>query len=265
MIPHASVIFFKMERQKINEWIDRFNEGSLKGEDLNTFIQMLHDDPELRKEVAIDREINRMLEQRELLEFREAVLKAGKRPSPGRWRWLLLAAMVVVLLSAGGYFLFRTLPTRDVPAKDQLAERPVKTPGEGTVKELPAKPSKQAEKSQDATPHRKKVLLAEAFTPCPSLEHLVGETTRAEGIILLGPLPEITVRRGDTVQFSWRMSGKDSLKILFYDNQEQQILIAVPDAPDSYSFPTGSYHRGLYYWKFLKDDQLVTAGKIRCE
>lgn len=265
MIPHASVIFFKMERQKINEWIDRFNEGSLKGEDLATFIQMLHDDPELRKEVKIDREINRMLEERELLEFREAVLKAGKRSSPGKSRWFLLAAVVIVLLSAGGYFLFRTVPTQDIPAKERLAERPTRAPGEVAVKEIPAKTGKEAEKSQEVTPRRKKVLLAESFTPCPSLEHLVGETTRAEGIILLGPLPEITVRRGDTVQFSWRMSGEDSLKILFYDNHGRQIMIAEPGIAHSYSFSTGSYQRGLYYWKFLEDDQLVTAGKIRCE
>lgn len=265
MIPHASVIFFKMERQKINEWIDRFNEGSLKGEDLATFIQMLHDDPELRKEVNVDREINRMLEERDLLEFREAVLKAGKRSSPGKWRWFLLAATVVVLLSAGGYYLFRTLPTADIPEKSRLAEHPTRAPGEVPLKELPTTIGKEAEKSKEVIPHREKVLLAKSFTPCPSLEHLVGETTRAEGIILLEPLSEITVSRGDTVQFSWRMTGKDSLKILFYDNHEQQILIAVPDTPDRYSFPTGSYQRGLYYWKLLKDDQLVTAGKIRCE
>ena len=53
-----------MEREKINEWIVRYNEGTLDGEELEMFLRMLEHDEELRREVSVDQEINRVLEEK---------------------------------------------------------------------------------------------------------------------------------------------------------------------------------------------------------
>jgi hypothetical protein len=255
-----------MEREKISEWIVRYNEGTLEGKELEAFLRMLQDDPDLRKEVAVDLEINRILEERDLLEFREAILNARKSPKSGRPRWFLLAATLLLLVSAGGYLLYQAFFRSDVQdhqgritaaKQDTTMQGKMNAPGEKTVK--------TDSNAREPGTIRKTDLLAQNFVPLPSLESLVGVVTRADGIILEEPGYNLRIRQGDPVRFRWTTSGPDRIGIQVFDNRGFKILSEGNIGNNEYLLKTGSMKPGLYYWKILKNDQLVTVGKIRID
>jgi hypothetical protein len=248
-----------MRTDRINEWIVKYNEGSLDGCDLEEFIRLLAEDPELRKELRLDKEIDLMLQERDLLEFRKAILKARQGNSPGNRRWFLLAATLAVLLTGGGFVLYRALflaKSEHPQISSQITSEEKGKPG--IVKTGPGV-------STDSVPEPKNPLLAERFFPLNSLENLVGESTRADDILLLEPESALKIHSGDTVTFAWKTESSDPVEICLFDNTGRKVLTVRPTGKLNYLMKTGKLKPGLYYWKLLKNDQLVTAGKIRME
>jgi len=248
-----------MRTERINEWIVKYNEGSLEGSDLEEFIKLLAEDPELRKELQLDQEIDRMLQERDLLEFRKAILKAREGNSPGKLRWFLLAATLAVLLTGGGFVLYRALFLAK-PESPQISEQA--DPGEKKKQEIPRTGSSI---NADSVQDRRKDLLAERFIPLNSLESIVGEVTRADDIVLERPASALKIKCGETVTFSWTTESSDPVEICLFDNTGRKVLVIRPAGKTNYLMKTGNLKPGLYYWKLLKNDQLVTAGKIRME
>jgi hypothetical protein len=253
-----------MEREKISEWIVRYNEGTLEGEELEAFLRMLQDDPDLRKEVAVDLEINRMLEERELLEFREAVMNARKGSKSRRPKWFLLAATLLLLASAGGYLLYYAFFRSEAQdhqgmitaiKQDTTLQSKANAPAEKTVKD--------DSNARESAVTRNTTLLAQNFLPLPSLESLVGEVTRADGIIIGEPAFDLRIRQGDPVRFRWTTGETDRVGIQVFDNRGFKILSEGTIGNKEYLLKTGSMKPGLYYWKFLQNGLLVTVGKIR--
>lgn len=248
-----------MRTERINEWIVKYNEGSLDGSDLEEFIKLLAEDPELRKELQLDLEIDRILQERDLLEFRKVILKAREGNSPGKLRWFLLAATIAVLLTAGGFVLYRALflAKSESPQISKQSNAPeYDKPGIGKTGPVD---------KTDSVPEQKKLLFAEHFVPLVSLESIVGEVTRADDIVLERPVSAIKISCGETVTFSWKTESSDPVVICLFDNTGKKVQTVRPTGKSNYLMKTGNLRPGLYYWKLLKNDQLVTAGKIRME
>jgi hypothetical protein len=255
-----------MEREKINEWIVRYNEGTLEGEELETFLLMLKDDPDLRKEVRVDQEINRMLEERDLLEFREAVLKARQGKPSGRTGWLLLAAMVLVLASVGGYVIYQALFNGKLPvSKQSVTEARSDSVSSNETPDHKGQSVGHNPKPEDSIASHHRMMLAENFVPLTSLESLVGVVTRADGIIVEKPAYVLNIRQGAEVRFRWNTQENAPVEVMFFDNRGNKILSSGKTHDREYLLVTGVLKQGLYYWKLLKNDQLVTVGKIRIE
>lgn len=255
-----------MEKEKINEWIDRYNQGTLKGRDLERFLRLLADDPDLQREVMVDREINRMMADRELLAFREAILKAKQRIPGRRIRWMLLAAMVTVLLSAGGFMVYYSLFLNENPSirGTEVTSRS-DTSGGNVSPEIFGTELAEDQKPPITSDESKQPMIAQNFVRNSSLEVLVGEHTRADGMILEEPGSDLKKKIGDQVCFRWRTENADPVEILLFDNRGNRILSVVLNNKKEYLLPTTALEPGLYYWKMLMNDLLVTAGKIRLE
>lgn len=252
-----------MNRDRINEWIVKFNEGSLKGRDLEEFLHLLAEDPELQKEIEVDKEIDRMLRERDLLEFREAILKARERNSSGKLRWFLLAATLAILLIGGGFILYRALFL--VTSEEPSITYPGTYSESGHKDRQPENKEPGIEAHSDSALRRNKPLLAERFVPLSSLESLVGEATRADDILVSQPVPELGISYGDSITFAWKTESSEPVEICLFDNKGTKVRTVRPSGKASYFMKTLDLEPGLYYWKLLKNDQLVTAGKIRLE
>src|ERR1039457_2840799 len=100
MIHEAKVLSFMNNIDQIHEWIDRFNNNELDGKELQEFQELLKYDPVLRSEVRLDKELNDMLQQEDLLALRKTIMKVrndrGNR-GPGK-KIILLAASILILL-----------------------------------------------------------------------------------------------------------------------------------------------------------------------
>lgn len=253
-----------MEREKINEWIDRFNEGRLKGKDLEAFLRLLEEDPGLRKEVAADREINRMLEERELLEFRKTMLETRKGMGSHSRRWMLLAAALLVLALFGGYVFYRLvlMPDKHLLPAGTITEKADSLKGI-QEEDHPAQEADSAKENTLAHGVRGRILLAERYKPDPSMESLVGEVTRAGGIRLQNPPYSETIRSGSDVRFAWTSELPVSLEIQLFDNKGMRVFSSEKISGEEYMLKTGSFEPGLYYWKLLLKGKLATAGKVK--
>ena len=93
--------------ENLNEWIIRYNEGTLAGKDLKSFQRLLKEDPDVKKETELDKEITDFLSDKDLLEFYKLLDDiSGKRTSKPGLNYLLLAAVVLLLIAFGGGWLF---------------------------------------------------------------------------------------------------------------------------------------------------------------
>lgn len=252
-----------MERDKINEWIVRFNEGDLQGNELQEFLKLMKEVPGLRDEVSLDREISRILEEKDILEFREAMLKAKPKGRPGFLPgWFLLAASMSIFITIGGFTLYHSV----FLGSDGTEFAPCTITVDDTIQRhrertdtVPAVPGPGNDD------RRKRPLIADNFTPHLTLESLVGEATRADDFILLAPLPSVRVMRGDTVHFNWRTGSVDPVVIQLLNNKGELVRSDRPAGILHCYLITEDLQPGLYYWKLLKNGQLVTAGKIRLD
>jgi hypothetical protein len=252
-----------MKRDQINEWIVKYNEGTLEGRDLEEFMKLLAEDPEIQKEVGVDREIDKMLQEKDLLEFRQAILKAREANPSRKLRWFLLAASLAVLLSAGGFMLYRTLFLKG--SNDRMPGKPASFSEMVSKDGQNARNKSGSEMTADSVAEQKNQLLAERFVPLNSLESIVGESTRADDILVQGPASDLKIRCGDSVTFYWKAESPAPLDICLLDNHGTKVMSVRHSGVTKYFLKTANLKPGLYYWKLLKDDQLVTAGKIRLE
>jgi hypothetical protein len=252
-----------MERDKINEWIVRFNEGDLKGNELQEFLSLMDEVPGLRQEVGLDGEINRILEEKDILEFREAMLKAKAKGRPGILPgWFLLAASMAILITIGGFIIYLSVFLEsDGP---QIAP-PVVTADDTIHRHRERTDSVPGEGGTENGDRQKPSLIAGNFCPHPTLESLVGEATRADDFVLESPLPSLRIMRGDTIHFDWRTRSVDPVAIRLLNNKGELVRSDQPAGTLHCYLITEDLKPGLYYWKLLRNGQLVTAGKFRLD
>ena len=97
-----------IEQEKLPEMIDRFNNKDLHGKELKEFIELMKQDPELRLEVKLDKDLNEILSDSDILELREKVLKCKipKESNYMRLPILFLAASVTFLIGLAIFVFF---------------------------------------------------------------------------------------------------------------------------------------------------------------
>ena len=252
-----------MKSDQISEWISRYHEGTLEGKELEEFLGILAGDDQVRKELEVEREIARALGEKEMLEFRKVIRRARNSSLNGWLGMFLLAASLAAVLTIGGFILYRTLYLNPPAAGNQVAKHDSAAGTEPGPRETTEE--KQEPPSQHPPAHADRQLLAEQYTPLRSMENLVGEITRADDILVTAPEPSASAKPGDRIRFTWRSNSPGPVTIHIFDNRGNRIMEITPTDESSYLLDTRSFTPGLYYWKFLKHEKFVTAGKIRLE
>jgi tetratricopeptide (TPR) repeat protein len=106
---------------KYTEIIDKYLNGELKGEELEAFKKRLAEDKQLRDELALEEDLNKMiLENEDVIEFRKVVgvvrdsliqdkemnssEKIKNLNSKSTIKWYLIAASIIIIAGLAGYF-----------------------------------------------------------------------------------------------------------------------------------------------------------------
>ena len=251
--------------ENIDELISRYNAGTLEKDELERFLKIMKSDPDIRQETDLDKELTEFLKDKELLAFLKVVdeVRYNRRKS-NRMNYLLIAAVSIILVAIGSVWIyqyslneFNRFPIafdqgRDViNAEDNQQESPFSnwiSPGYHG--------SSWIKKGQE------KELLAANFTPLPYLEGLVGVSMRSTNVSLLSPEFSLQINPGDTVKFQWLGGGEAMPSIEIIDNLGNRIWIGENLSNEEMDLFTSHWGSGLYYWKFLADDNIIYVGKI---
>jgi len=252
--------------ENLHEWISRYNEGTLEGNELERFLEILKSDPEVRIETDLDKELTEFLKDGDLLAFLKVVdeVRLKRRRGVGM-NTLLMAAVMLILIAIGSFWIYRyTLKGLNrFPITFSQGRNTPQYLGDtqsGSIflnRTSPGYPGlKWIKEGMDIG------FPATNFTPLPYLEGLVGIAMRATNLSLLSPAFSIRINPGDTVTFQWMRTGTPILSIEIIDNLGNRLWTFAKLNGRELDLNTSQWKAGLYYWKLLTDDDIVYVGKI---
>lgn len=267
------------KNEKIHEWIDRFNDNELKGEELKEFLELLKNEPALRAEVRLDKDLNEMLQDEGLLSLRKKIIEIRENHEDkgiGKKIFLLAASILAILVLSATLYLFvgvktrnnKILQTNNSPASGL----PVNKNSFPELNNRKNNPGKQQFMNDTLSGNRPGIsskqnqpLIAVNYKPFPPFESLIGTHIRSEYFKLIEPFPGSHFKTKNTILFSWETDISHPLTMEIMDNQGQLIFVSNPLHDKSLRVPSGRLKNGLFYFKILKEDEMVFFGKFTIE
>lgn len=255
------------EQDNMNEWIDRFTNDELEGEELERFLKALHEDRSVKKETLIDSQINEMLQDQDLFDFQQKMtsLRARMNRRCGL-NCFLLAASLLLLISIGGMlipYLHGTFQSLQNTFRSSVPSVPK------DFRVLSAETNSTKGKwgipiscFTDTNNHQRLIWMKILDTPIPFMESLVGESTRSGFFKLLTPGFQTSVSSGDSVIFSWDKNFSSPVLLEVINNQGRVIYQISQPGSDTLILQTDSLGTGLFYWKITQDNQWICVGKL---
>jgi hypothetical protein len=260
-------------REKIPEWIDRFNNGELSNEEVKTLLEMAKNDPRLREEIKLDLELNSILTDEDILDLRKKMLTLSKirlERKGNNLKFYLMAASLLLLLGIG-LFLFFYNVNRSSNAK----------PGENTLSQKNHPPTKQSpayqqinsSKTSSDTANRGNTISTEqrgtnllaSYDKNPSLENMIGTTRNAGNFAMVFPLNDYHCSVNADVRFEWLPEGPAEVELRIMNNFAILVHESGTIKKNTYSIPPGKLKQGLYYFKILSGDEILYFGKFTIE
>jgi len=257
-------------REKMPEWIDRFNNGELSGEELQTFLEMAKKDPRLREEIKLDLDLNSILTEEDILDLRKKIMNL-KRQRLGRkgnnLKFYLMAASFLLFLGIG-LLLFYYKGTRTSNAKSVeiilLQKHQAQLKQHLSVqKPDSSKTSLNIEKKENhfSSEEIGTDLLA-GFVKNPSLENLIGTTRHSENFLMVFPINNHHFSANAVARFEWIVDGQAEIELRIMNNSGTPVHESGTIRKNSYSIPSGKLKPGLFYFKILRGDELLYFGKF---
>ena len=279
MIQEVNFLSFMNRNENMHELIDRFNDNELNGEELKEFLELLKDDPTLRAEIRLDKELNEMLQDEGLLSLRKKIIEIRKdREDRGVVRriFLLAASILVILVVSFILYLVLGLKTGNnkiLQTNNGLANGlPINKNSSLELINRKNNPGKQqlmndtlSKNEPGISGKQNQSLIAANYKPFPPFESLIGTHIRAEYFKLIEPLPGSHFKTNSTILFSWETDISHPLILEIMDNQGQLIFDSHPVRDKLLKVPSGRLKNGLFYFKILKEDEMVFFGKFSIE
>ena len=258
------------DREKLPELIDRFNNGTLTGEKLTAFLEMLKTNPRLREEVRLDSELNEILANVDILELRQKILSIQKKRQKRKGTNLhlfLLAASLLLLIGIEALLIMNnthrnpynntTLIRKYQPDSKQLV-------GNNKV-EHPAITTETINKEKKIRDRKTEKRLAASFRKNSSFENMIGSTRHAGYFRMDAPLIGYRFSEKAEIMFKWTQDGHAEIELKIMDNTGITIHESRLLDKNKYSLPPGTLNRGLYYFKVLQNDEIIFFGKFMVE
>ena len=176
-----------IEKEKLPEWIDRFNKKDLHGNELKEFLELMKQDPELRIEVKLDKELNEALADTDIIELRKKVgkCKIPKESNHMRLPILFLAASITILIGLAIFIYIwmrqadHTFMNTDYshdPYDTSVFKKRQFTDEEQIALDREAFDSMTSHKEKGNIKAGDKILLTDNYKPYPPYESMVGKS-----------------------------------------------------------------------------------------
>jgi hypothetical protein len=268
MTPNVNRTLPMNENEKLAEWIVRFNNHDLHGEELKEFMDMMKQDPELRREINLDKDLNEILTETEIIELRKKLLKF--RPPKETFNLglhiFILAASVTLLIGLAFFVYLWRNQGNDAIMNTGNAFNPSDT---SIYSNYPLSHKEQVKPDDSTSDSLKdlmiqkgrnganKTLLADNYKPYPPYESMVGEVSRTGNFKLINPSSSASFRKGNVISFIWETDDSHSLIIKMTDNKGELRFVSGSIDGKSFLFDTSKLAEGLYYVKFIYNDEIV--------
>ena len=263
------------DAEKLPEWIDRYNRNELHGKELKQFLAMVKKNPQLKKEVQLDKEINEILSENEIISLRKKIAKVKEREDDRKTRLMiyLLAACAVVFLGMTIYYfiqfnearkkliepiqLYSLTDTSYMLKKEELKPNQIEI-DKATID------SALARESRGDSSIRKQVraMFATNYTPYPPFESLTGEIFRSGFFNLLLPTSTDSFSQGKNITFSWDTDSPKAITLEIADNYGFPMYQSGELNVKTLTIKSLKLTPGLYYFKFIENDDIVYFGKF---
>ncbi|MCX6251884.1 MAG: hypothetical protein NTX61_14170 [Bacteroidetes bacterium] len=279
MIPEANGYLFMTQQDKIPEFIDKFNNDELSGAELTEFLELLRQSPELRAEVKLDKELNEILLETDILELRKKIIKVreGEAHKGSGRRIFLIAASVLVFisLSVALFLIFGSRERNDQPFRvnlndannSMINQKDTAKKARGVNKEDHLVTTNNDLKENTSTFGKRGTenLVAANYAPFPAYENLVDAHFRSGDFRLIIPASVSRFHLSDSIQFKWESGVQHDLRLSIMDNKGNMVFESDHLSWNFLKVKKGSLKKGLFYFKFLNDNEIILFGKFIIE
>ena len=250
-----------------SQWIGKFTDNELSPEEETQFLFRASQNPLLRNELRLDKDLSDLIVDQGLLELSETIRKTIKNGKSNNRMpvYRQIAASVIILLSLAGLSGLIVHCTSHWYGQFFLAHHNFLSP---QVKGLFGLYHGERKINLASTPAKRRAIVQDNFkedpyAPRPEYEFLVGTVTRDLSVFVISPMPRVKCRLDSLVRFSWRwLTGPVPLSIEISDNHGRVVSNYMQVTDVTYILNTRYWARGLYYYRISAGDELVTIGSI---
>jgi hypothetical protein len=255
------------DKVRLPELIDRFNNGELTDNDLNTFLEMLRTNPRVREEVRLDHELNEILANEDILELRQKILSVQKtrqkRKGPD-FKLLLLAASLLLLFCTE-VLLFIYNSQHSQLKNNFLIHKPGKESNHvfaGTQVEQQVIQSDTVKSVKTIPDQKTELKLAASFRKNPAFENMIGSTRHSAYFRMDAPEINYPFSVTEKLRFEWTLEGQSEIEFKIMDNTGTSVHESGLLTKNNFTLPAGTFRVGLYYYKVLQNDEILFFGKF---
>ena len=262
-------------KEKLHEWIDRYNNNELSGEELEIFLEIMKKDYRVREEVWLDNELNSILKQDDILELRKKIKKiCSEKPDTRNrnTRIILMAASILVLLSVEYTIFYLTHAPKKTNKSDfsHFQISPEKTEFSQKKKALSHsnhnyaifQKDKQHSLGNDTLEIENTYDLLACYQPNIAQENLIGATNRSGSIRMLKPAMFSVFSRKSTIWFSWKTENPEETSLIVENNHGNVVYESDTNYNQSVFLKASYLDFGLFYYKIMRKDEVIYFGKF---
>jgi hypothetical protein len=258
-------------REKIPEWIDRFNRGDLTPELSGVLIGMTRNNPRLAEEIKLDKELNVILAQKDIIDLRKKIIEVHALPKKTERSHLqlLLWAAILLLLTGIGIFLLlmrgmKSISTRSIEVNTYHKVQPGVVGVKNGTRIIEGKGSMDTLNAKSGTHSKQKADNLLCYEKNPSLEYLIGTTRHKEFLTMVFPANDSHVRSNEAIRFEW-IHGSTGIELSILDNTGVTVIQSGKIDTRTYSIQPNRLKKGLFYFKVLENDEILYFGKFIVE
>lgn len=250
-----------------SQLIGKFTDKELNPEEECSLLAQAAHNPLLRNELRLDQDIDGIFDDFELIRLSDTIKSAihHEKSRVIMPLYLKIAASVIVLITITALAGLMVNYSRQNPGQSFLdRNRLMKPESRGLfgfiqgyrMQDMPATPAKRRELALNGGS-------VNPYSRRPEYEFLIGTVTRDLSVFVISPYPRARCKAGSTLQFSWRwVSEIVPLCLEIIDNKGHLMLNATQLTDMTYMLNTRNWPKGLYYYKFIAGEELVTLGSI---
>jgi hypothetical protein len=274
MILLTKDFFIMRNKEKLYEWIDRFNNNDLQGEEYDQLLTMMNMDLRVREEILLDKDLNSILKEKDILDLRTKINKVctdGVSNGFRDKRILLVAATLLIILTMGYsvYYLSRLMKSPE-SRKFEYSQSNSEN-SNWNITFFPFQNQQKVknffdEHYQNPFNHSgnngiSKELLA-CYQPNKKLEYLVGVPYRSVAFSLKSPTHLYKFNLCETVLFSWRIENPAKTRLTIIDNRGELRYESEYNHYQTVQIKARFLGPGLFYYKIICKDEVICFDKF---